>query len=482
MKGEMVKRTFIFAYFTVGIAQLCEIGFNFLLYTTFAVNVVGVYAWAAAVIVFFNMTVDLGVEPVLTRKFGTSRPSLKNAYIATYIPRLPILLVGLSVIVFLFAQDYLDAGRFWLLLLIGGQSIFNMSDGVCKAWLRTNSLQTHANAMAAGIGVLKLLAILFLTQGDNGTILELMALLLVVRALISASAFATVQRRSRRTVQSDGESLSQLTCGMLKSGLVIGGIGLLTAVQNRFDWLLVSYFVSTNALAGYSLANKFYEVSQVIVGASMTTVYPWLCRFRESSPTLNVILRMVVAIGALMGVLGAACGPWLIGVLFGDKYADAEFAAMILMVAVGLMTSSGVFYQVLLANGLESSLLRVTAVTTVLQAICNVLLIQVLGITGAAIGMLLLVLMTTSGLSYLVLKRRIMERSAVLRILVFITIYLGLAGVLAFWMPSTLISATLGGTLVVFVGWQVLFTRDEQKLLIEKGGEIVCSFNRENLH
>lgn len=53
MNGEKIKRTFALAYVMTGVTQVAEIAYNYLLYATFPVDQIGLFAWAAAAVVFF---------------------------------------------------------------------------------------------------------------------------------------------------------------------------------------------------------------------------------------------------------------------------------------------------------------------------------------------------------------------------------------------------------------------------------------------
>ena len=150
MVREGIKRTFALAYAATAVTQLAEIGYNFLLYKSFAVSELGLFAWAAALIVFLNMAVDLGLEPILTRHFAARRLTLRDAIVASIAPRVPIILVAYAAVMLASYLNMLDQQRALFLLLLGGQAFFNVLDGIFKAWLRANGKQTSANTLAAG--------------------------------------------------------------------------------------------------------------------------------------------------------------------------------------------------------------------------------------------------------------------------------------------------------------------------------------------
>lgn len=465
MKTEKMKRTLALAYVATGITQIAEIGYNYLLYKSFPIDEIGLFAWAAAVIVFFNMAIDLGLEPILTRKFGRDPLPLNRAVMATFLPRAPIIFVGAGVATALYIFGQFDSDKYLMLVLIGAQAIFNVSDGVCKAWLRANGRQTIANFLAAMIGALKLTAIVVLTRLESGTIIQLLVSLLVIRAVGSLLVYRLVLGAQPAGSDERSEPLFGLSGDLLKAGVVVGGISVLTAVQNRFDWLLVSHFISTEALATYSLANKFYEISQVLVGAALITIYPWLCRADTNSALIFIVMRLVLAGGAILGACGAILAPPLISILFASKYSDIGLPVVILMLAVGIMATSGVLYQLALARGHERSLLVATIITTTIQATANLWLIPRFGITGAALGMLLLVVSTAIGISVVVWKHGLLSGQVILRIFAFLTTFMCLTclvlnSALPVWFA--VLSCVIG---IAFAAWWLLFEGFERRIL-----------------
>ena len=462
---ESMRKTFLVAYAATGIAQVAEIAYNYLLYSAFAVDQVGLFAWAAAVVVFFNMAVDLGIEPILTRRLGARPVPLRIAIAAVAMPRLPLIVAAFGAASLMMSLNVIDAVSYQLVVLLGAQSVFNILDGTCKAWLRIHDRQSMANTLAALTGLLKLAAIVVLVPGTNPSILELAVLLLVVRTLVSIVALRMAQQAPAGNVAGLQDTIPVVARELMSAGVVIGGIGLLTATQNRLDWIMVSAFHSELALAAYSLANKFYEISQVLIGAALTTIYPWLCRPDMQFPMMIMLLRGVAFVGALIG----GCGIFLVGPLvawlFGNKYVGIDIPAAILMLAVGFMATAGALYQLILARGGERSLLALTTLTTISQAAANYWLIRKFGISGAAAGMLLLVTLTVLGLSAFAVQRRILVAAELLRFPAFLLGYSLSTAVIYFANWPLTVSVLVSGACISALSWWILFAPAERAYL-----------------
>lgn len=439
-KEEGLRRTFTFAYLATATAQICEICYNYVLYRHFSVGEIGLLNWSAALIVFVNMAVDLGVEPILIRRFSQSTLELGPAIKATLIPRLPLVIAAALVAVWLHVSGILSHAEWLLLMLIGAQIIFNFLDGALRAWLRAHGRQTATNMVSAYVAALKLAAIVALTATEGATIAHVMGWLVVIRAVGSWVLYRAARSVRPQTPAAQAPALGKLIADLLRAGVVIGGINTLTAVQNRLDWLLVSTLVSAEALASYSLANKLFEISQVIIGVAITALYPRLCRDATAGDsTYSLVLRSVVLVGVLLASAGMLVAPPLIEALFAGKYAGVDAAARLLMLAVGFMSASGVFYNLILSRGMDRSLLRTAVLTTAAQTACNLWLIPRMGIDGAAIGMVLLLVSTALALAYVAHGRGLLAHYVVCRILLLLAL---------FWIAPSIIAS---------LGWHILF-------------------------
>lgn len=481
MTTENIKRTIVWAYLATGGAQVFELLFNYVLYKLIPVAEIGVYSWAAALVVFFNVAVDMGIEPILVRKFGHREFSLSNAFRVIMVLRLPLIALGALLLAAVYAYGILTLQEFWVLLLVGAHTVFNVFDGVARAWLRANSRQTAANFIASLQSGLKLVAIAALYFLLLNSILYVLVFLLLIR-LVGSILLCTYAYNGQRNQTGDVPgpfSLAPVAGNLLRTGMSVGGISLLTAAQNRLDWLLISSWLSATALASYALANKLYEITQVLIGVSLTTLYPWLCRRDEQSEfRLLLLVRGIVFVGVLISVGGILLVPWLIGLLFGDKYFGVELPAQLMMLSAGIIAVSGVYYQVALSKGFEKQLLAMTVVTTSVQLLSNLYCIPRLGLAGGAAGMLVLQLMTAGCLMAVVLNNKLIAPAIVSRIMTFVSLFLLLSALMIYlrgiaWYALPVIAAVISGT-----GWFVLFQQEERRYLMSHFHVVVQSIKK----
>jgi O-antigen/teichoic acid export membrane protein len=468
MKPENIKHTLVWAYVATGGAQVFELLFHYVLYLQIPVAEIGIYSWAAALVIFFNVAVDMGIEPILIRKFGNNEFSLFNALRVILLLRVPVIIFGAFLLVCTYLYGSLNSDEYWVLLLVGAHAVFNVFDGVSRAWLQANSLQTITNFIALLQSGLKFFAIASLSFLSLDSIFVVLLLLLLVRLLGSILLFvyANNVQRSRQASSHNQFGLLPVAGSLMRAGMSIGGISLLGAVQSRLDWLLISGLLSATSLASYALANKLYEIMQIVIGVSLTTIYPWLCKRDEKSEFhLLLLLRVIIFVGVLVSIGGILITPELISRLFGIKYFGVELPVQLMMLSAGLIAISGVFYHLALAKGFEKKLLVVTLVTTVLQLLSNLYWIPKLGIVGGAIGMLALQLSTVVGLTFLMLNNKLITPIVLMRVITFMTLFL-INATLLIYLKEIAWYVLFGNVLSIMgVGWLILFKQDERSYL-----------------
>jgi O-antigen/teichoic acid export membrane protein len=469
MKRENYRHTLTVAYLTTGLSQSFELAYNYLFFNFLSIQQIGLYSWVLALVMFFNVAVNMGIEPVLVRKFGQGEFRLMRAFQAILLLRVPVIVLGIALTAILYTSEILSSTQFFVILLMGAQVIFNVCDGVFKSWLLANNRQNIVNIINVLFSGLKLGYIGIMFSFSWNSLYYLLAGILIFRLMGSAIIYFRAYTLSlgNEIVASADVPPVQIAGDLFRAGLSIGGINVLGIIQNRLDWLLVSGMISTLVLASYSLANKLYEIFQLIIGVSLQTIYPWLCRNEENErKALLLFVRLVIVFGALLGLCGIFVSPALIKLIFGNKFSEAELPIMILMLSASIIAASGVFYHLALSKGLESKLLLITTITTTLQFAANLILIPKLGITGAALGMLVLAITTLTGLTILVQVETLVPRAVIRRILIFLSASIFYVALLlyfkaAVWFAAAIVLIAIAGT-----GWITLFDPPERKHLL----------------
>lgn len=184
----------------------------------------------------------------------------------------------------------------------------------------------------------------------------------------------------------------------------ICGTQLLRNISLTSDVLILGVMTTTAAVGHYVGAARLFTLLLALATSYFVILLPRLAeRGRESGVALaNELaagLRRAVPMGLLVAGGIALLAVPLLTFLFGAEFAAAGNALRLLAAAAMLNLISRHYRQVLLVRGGQRTDLRLTGVCVAVHVGAKVLLIPVLGLTGAALG-------TVLGEGYLLLAQR----------------------------------------------------------------------------
>ena len=176
----------------------------------------------------------------------------------------------------------------------------------------------------------------------------------------------------------------------------------------RTDVLMMGALATSSATAGYVVASKVAML--LLVGHQLMNLIltPRVGRFldQEKKEAIQQEYHQSRVVG-LSFAMGGACalaiaGPWVLS-LFGD-YAEALPVILILTATYIIQVSFGMCGGYLNIAGYANWTLATTGMVLVLNIVLNIVLIPVVGASGAALAMLVSISMTNAFTAYLVLR------------------------------------------------------------------------------
>jgi O-antigen/teichoic acid export membrane protein len=227
----------------------------------------------------------------------------------------------------------------------------------------------------------------------------------------------------------------------------------------------VSIFLSKEALANYALANKVVEFGMLLAAIWARTSFPWVSqtgsRMEELRPRLALLRRLFPIMGMVVALVGSFWAIPTMHLIFGAKYALAELPIRIMAPLLGVfMANQYVVYSVL-AGKLERKYVWIVGLSTCLQLALNLSLLPLIGISGAAVGMIGMGLALHVGQIVLLVKSGMLAAFEAARQEAFIGLATLSLGLLVYLRVGALLGSTLGLALVALLAFGIVLQRGD---------------------
>lgn len=164
----------------------------------------------------------------------------------------------------------------------------------------------------------------------------------------------------------------------------------LTFIHNRADLLIINTLIGPAAAGVYVIAVQLCEKLWMLSHAVSAVLFPRLSELGSNEgkrvQLTSITSRLVFGVSALGAMTLAIIAYPFITVLFGWEYRDAYMPLLILLPGVVAISSSRVIANDIAARGRPELNMYMAFVALVANLTADVLLIPILGITGAALA------------------------------------------------------------------------------------------------
>jgi O-antigen/teichoic acid export membrane protein len=196
--------------------------------------------------------------------------------------------------------------------------------------------------------------------------------------------------------------------------LPLGAFLILLNLYSYIDTVMLGV-MSTDADTGlYKAAYSLYEGVTYAAAVISAVLTPRLSsEFVRDKARFSALARLgfwgSLGLAVVLGLVTAAIAPWALHILFSGRYADATRTLRILSAGLVVVFPIWILQAVAIATGMESVLLRTTAIGVIVNVSLNFLLIPTAGRDGAAlatvIGEAVNVLLLLRGLGWALARR-----------------------------------------------------------------------------
>ncbi|MCZ6728018.1 MAG: oligosaccharide flippase family protein [Acidobacteria bacterium] len=182
--------------------------------------------------------------------------------------------------------------------------------------------------------------------------------------------------------------------GIVRRAAPIAGSQMLRAVALSSDLVLLGLLVTMDQVGAYGAAYKIFIMGFTFVSLYVSVVLPHLVHHgtasvEQLSTEVGSLLWKALALAVPAALLGIALAPRLMGAVFGSEFATASTPMRLLILAVVASLIAAHYRPAVLALGEHKIDLRNVASASLVHVSSKLLLIPLLGLTGAALGTLL---------------------------------------------------------------------------------------------
>jgi O-antigen/teichoic acid export membrane protein len=158
------------------------------------------------------------------------------------------------------------------------------------------------------------------------------------------------------------------------------------ALNDRLDQIIVAFIASQAVLGYYAVAVNSSEILLYLPGAAATAVLPVAAR-ADSAKRVDAVLRafrsvLLISLAAI--VIGAALGPLLIPLVFGEPFSESVTPFLLLLPAALGYVAVSIFTSALVASGAPGRSSLGPLVSLVVATGLDFLLIPRYGASGAS--------------------------------------------------------------------------------------------------
>lgn len=387
-KGERIVQRLL----VLGSANIFASAIGFLamiaIARSFGPEGLGLTNFATVIVAFALTSTTFGTDLLAFRKASLSPDTIGHQFVV--IGRLRTIMMAVSYSVMMASAALIpqlqDAAP---LVAVLGLSI--VASPIAQEWLPQFLRRTDITALAKAAGQSIFIGLLSLAILAGGS---LWTAILAKTVADTVAAIGVRVWTKRALEQTDYDINLRQVLQLSRESLPIYGTQLLRTFALTSDVILLGLLVSRQDLGHYSAASRIFYLLMTFITAYFIVILP---RFSEAAvrsklelrQTLNQSFRLAVPVALLAVLVIALIGRWALVFGFGASFSIAASSLTLLAFATLISLIGRHYRQILLSRGLQQADLRVNVAGVVTHILSKLILIPMLGITGAALGTLL---------------------------------------------------------------------------------------------
>ncbi|HIF9232349.1 TPA: flippase [Photobacterium damselae] len=346
----------------------------------------GVFAYSLAFLSIFQAVAVLGLDGIVIRNLSVYKEDKGKILGTTFILRF---IAGFGSFIIAFCYIVITNGLFSLeakIISIVGVSLFFQAFDTVDLWFQSNSQSKRTVKIKMAVyflsNALKVVAILLGADLIFFAWISLVEFVLIaIGLLLSYSKFRVNQKLVF--------SLSEAKVLLKESWpFIISGVSIM--IYMRIDQVMIKHYLGLEFVGLYAAVLPLSTVWNFIPVILATSFAPLVAEAKNKSEKeyinlLSKLFRVVTIISLLLSVTIAMLAPFIISVLYGDKYIMAK-DVLVIHVFTNVFIGLGVIQNLWIINEGKSKItLYKTIIGMIFCLVANSLLIPAYGIVGAAV-------------------------------------------------------------------------------------------------
>jgi len=164
---------------------------------------------------------------------------------------------------------------------------------------------------------------------------------------------------------------------------------ILAFLNYRVDMFLVNAFLNSTSVGLYSISVSIAEKLWMLSQSVSVVLLPRVSELKDDEDIRRkitpLISRWVLLVTILISVVLAVISPWVIKIFFGEEFNESAVALQIILPGIVVGSMSRVIANDIAARGKPEINMYVSLFTVAVNIVCNIILIPVMGINGAAL-------------------------------------------------------------------------------------------------
>ncbi len=448
-RGHVSLRQVVRNFSALSLAEAARVGLSAIatvyLARTLGADGFGIYGFAVAVLGYFTTAVDSGSSLLGARDIARDRSQVAHQVRIILGLRLALACLA-AVALFIFTLLIDKPAMVERVVLLSGFSLFTYALMLDWVFYGLEQVQFAAMATVAKMIVFSATVLLLIQASEQVWLTPLLQaagesaallLLLAVYARRFGWPWPSIDWRAWR--------------GVLQKSLPIGLGHALRAINYSASVILIGFMLNETAVGLFVGAQKLVLFVLGFGGIYFFAYLPSIARsFGDQSGNTQQLLARSIHLTTLFTVplaIGATIlGPKILELVYGAPFANAVQPFEVLAWSVPLIILGGHFRQALFVANLQRLDVLWVAISAATNIALNLLLIPMLGLTGAALATVVGEAVLTV-LGYISTSRRVLNLSFASQLLRPLFAAGLMAGVLwwqrNFWIPISILSGTL---------------------------------------